>query len=119
MPTNNKITGQIVLRDSIDKIPGVDGDNRKLMMVVGVIAVPKELELKGEHKYTICSKPKNHGLGGLFALVDPDMANYDRLIPEFDEINLVLLPETEEDISDEIRGDTIGGALTGHHRWRV
>ena len=119
MAHKDLITGQIVLRDSIDKIPGVEGDDRKVMMVVGVIAVPKDTPLKGECKYTICSKPKRHGIMGLYELIDPDMEKLNRLVPEFEEIEIALLPETEEDISDEIRGDTIGGALTSHHRWRV
>lgn len=116
MAENEKITGQIVLRDSSHEIPGVPDDDRKLMMLVGVIAVPKGLNLKGECKYTICSKPQASGLEGLFQLVDPDMG---ALSPEFDEINLVLFPESEEDISDETIGQAAGGILTSHRRWRV
>ena len=48
---NYRITGQVILRDA--SIDAPDGSNRKLMMLVGVIAVPKDMPLEGEHQYTI------------------------------------------------------------------
>ena len=110
------ISGQIVLRQSCDKAPGPD-DDRELMMVVGVIAVPKGLKLKGEHKYTLGSKPQASGIEGLNNMIDPGIG--DRFSSPFKEINLVLYPETEEDISDETKGDGLGGIITTHNRWRV
>lgn len=43
-----EITGQFILRDSVK-----DEDGRRIMMVVGVIAVPEGSELKSEHQYTV------------------------------------------------------------------
>ena len=48
------ITGQIIFRDSAQDAP--DGSGRKLMAFVGIIAAPKNFELKGEHQYTIVAK---------------------------------------------------------------
>jgi hypothetical protein len=45
------VTGQIFFRDAGMSAPTKDG--RKLMMVVGVIAVPSDFVLKPEHQYEI------------------------------------------------------------------
>jgi len=110
MDRNKLITGQLVFRETQE-----EPDGRKLMMVVGVIAVPKDLELKGEHKYTIGGSTATQGIEGLFNLVDPDF----KLPKPFKEVNLTLYPETAEDIHDEIIGNSIGGVLISHRRWRV
>ena len=114
MSRENMITGQLILRESGEKAPG-DNTDRKLMMVVGVLAVPKNLNLKGEHKYTIASQDLTSNLTSLYRLVDPD---FGKMTKTFDEITLTLLPETGEDMSEEIKGDTLGNIL---HRgmWRV
>ena len=44
------IKGQVVFRETRDKAPG---DRRRLFMVVGIIAVPENVEIRGEHQYTI------------------------------------------------------------------
>jgi len=116
MERENIITGQIVLRESSEKTPTGDNTDRQLMSIVGVIAVPKNFKLKGEHKYTIAGKKQENGLLGLFQMVDPD---FGRMSPEFKEINITLFPETEEDISDETIGQSLGGITTSHRRWRV
>jgi hypothetical protein len=112
MDRNKLITGQLVFRETQEE---PDETDRKLMMVVGVIAVPKDLELKGEHKYTIGGSTAPQGIEGLFNLVDPDF----KLQKPFKEVNLTLYPETAEDIHDETIGNSIGGILVSHGRWRV
>ena len=86
------------------------------MLVVGVIAVPKDLDLKGEHKYTIAGNLKEKGVLGLFQMVDPDFKMSET---GFEEIDMKLFPETGEDISDETTGQGLGGIITSHRRWRV
>lgn len=62
-----RITGQLMFRETGKDVvtPGYDyekeqevknqikNSKRKLMMVFGVIAVPEEMDLKGEHQYVI------------------------------------------------------------------
>jgi len=51
-----QITGQIIFRQnkqSIDHKDSIVPDDKKLMMFVGVVAVPKNTDIKGEHQYTI------------------------------------------------------------------
>jgi hypothetical protein len=115
---NKIITGQVVLRDAAMDTENIkDGTDRKLMMVVGVIAVPKEMDLKGEHKYTICSLPPANRIESLFQMVDPDFGMAE--VPEFEEIELVLFPETGENLTSETTGLELGGIIIGHHRWRT
>ena len=45
-----KVTGQVIFRNH-GPVPTKDG--RKLMSVVGIIAVPEDFEFKGEHQYVI------------------------------------------------------------------
>jgi len=107
------ITGQIVLRDSSATPPG-DDTGRKIMMVVGVIAVPPELNLKGEHKYTIAGTPSG-GIESLYKMMDP---GFGKLTENFEEINFTLLPETGEDLTDVIHGAMLGNILL-KPIWRV
>lgn len=117
MDRNKIITGQVVLRDAAMDIKHLnDGTNRKLMMIVGVIAVPQDMDLKGEHKYTICSLPPTHGIDSLYKMMDP---SFGQASPEFDQIDLVLFPETGENLTSETTGMGLGGIITGHHRWRT
>ena len=100
----NKITGQIVLRDVNKK---ADNTGRKLMMVIGIIAVPESRGLKGEHKYTIAEDQMEQ----LFQIIDPGLA-------KSGEIKLTVFKESEEDVSEE----TIGDSPTGIFRkpfWQV
>ena len=127
MDRNKLISGQIVLRDGAgenDESPdGFKNDptcpGRKIMMVVGVIAVPRNFNLKGEHKYTIAGRAAEDGIMGLYKMVDPDFEDPTAMAPGFKEIELKLFPETEENISDETIGQGLGGIITSHHRWRV
>lgn len=50
------LTGQLIFRDSGQPSPR---DGCKLMMVCGVIAVPLDFPLKGEHQYVISGSSKN------------------------------------------------------------
>lgn len=112
MNRENLISGQIVLRESSQKTPKGDDTDRKLMMVVGVIAVPKHLNLKGEHKYTIAGNlPQN-----LYQLVDP---SFGKVTETLEEIHLTLFPETGENLKEELRGCDANGVIIGHGRWRV
>ncbi len=47
------VTGQVIFREATEQAP--NGSDRKLMMVVGLIAVPRDYPFKGEHQYTISS----------------------------------------------------------------
>ena len=48
--TKNLLTGRFFFRDKGD-VPG--NDDRKMMMVCGVIAFPKDYPIKGEHIYPV------------------------------------------------------------------
>jgi hypothetical protein len=47
------ITGQLIFRETSQLCDRMDGTKRKLMMVVGIIAVPLDTELQGEHQYPV------------------------------------------------------------------
>ena len=111
---NEIISGQIFLRDS-GKTPPSDKSKRKLMMVTGIIAVPENFNLKGECKYTIAGKKNSSGIAGLFQMIDPE---FGKASPEFDEINITIFPDTEEDLSDSSLGQTLSGLLL-QPIWRI
>jgi hypothetical protein len=57
------ITGQIIVRDvgevhnpSVKKLAG---KGRKLVMVFGILAIPENSELKGEHQYPVFGDNSN------------------------------------------------------------
>lgn len=65
----SKLTGHLFVRDG----QGNAADGRRLMMVVGVIAIPKDAEIKGEHQYTLIGNKFEDGfrlsmLGGAEAI---------------------------------------------------
>ena len=115
MSNENLITGQLIFRKSSESIPGKREDPRKLMMVVGIFAVPEGINIKNGHKYTVVSSPPDT-LAGLYQMIDP---SFGRISQEFEEVNLKLLPDTAEDIEEETRGQSLGGLVTNHRRWRV
>lgn len=47
------ITGQLFFRDTPKEAHGPAGPGRKLMMVVGIFAVPEDMDIKGEHQYVV------------------------------------------------------------------
>ena len=49
----NNITGQLFFRDTPKEAHGSAGPGRKLMMVVGIVAVPENMPIKGEHQYVV------------------------------------------------------------------
>lgn len=53
--TSGTVTGQLIFRDAAMHAPTNDG--RKLMMVVGIVAVPRDFEFKGEHQYEVNGTP--------------------------------------------------------------
>lgn len=67
MNKDKMISGQLFFRDTRDS----DGSDRKLMMVVGIIAVPKDSSLKGEHKYTVAGDDDTFG-GKPGLVIHPD-----------------------------------------------
>jgi len=81
------VTGQVVLRDAG---PAPTKDGRKLLMIVGVIAVPSDFEFLGEHQYTLSGS------------ADGDMR---------------LHIESEKDVTALARGHSLGGLLT-EPMWR-
>lgn len=84
------ITGQVLLR-ACGSAP--TADNRTLVMVLGVIAVPAGWELKTEHQYTV---------------VGPDDGS----------CSLTLLPDSGIDRSSETYGSSVGQILK-MPIWRV
>lgn len=86
-------TGQLIFREA-GEAPTKDG--RRLYMVVGLIAVdPKIFPFKGEHQYIL--KGEAVVAGGYTLSVDPS---------------------TEKDLTQTLRGLSIGGALL-QPIWRV
>lgn len=83
------LTGQIIFRDS-DK---ETDDGYKLMMICGVVKVPKDFRFQGEHQYTItgCVNGNTH---------------------------LQLHVDTEHDLTDKLRGMTLNGMVFSPI-WRV
>jgi len=53
------ITGQIMVRDTGDSARRLDGSCRKLVMIFGVIAVPYNTPIQGEHQYTVYGESLN------------------------------------------------------------
>ncbi len=86
------ITGQVVVRDTNTRAMTEDGtlDKRKLVFIMGVLAVPDNFELKGEHQYTVV------GSGN----------------------DLTILPESAIDLKDRICGLRADQVLTSK-LWRV
>lgn len=53
------ITGQIFFRDVFYRPKGAASpapEGKKLMMFIGVVAIPEDTEIKGEHQYTIVGR---------------------------------------------------------------
>lgn len=48
-----KITGMLFLREMGGAERLLPGENRKLMVVLGIVAVDKECVFKGEHQYVV------------------------------------------------------------------
>lgn len=48
-----EITGQVILRDAGSAEAMLPGENKKLLIVFGIIAVPNETTLEGEHQYVL------------------------------------------------------------------
>lgn len=114
MDREKMMTGQLIFRESKEKVH--NDPNKKLMMVVGVVAVPKDFDLKSEHKYTVAGeRGSSGGVMGLYRMVDPTFSD-----PfESNEITIKLYPETAENISDETIGQSPSGIITTHNKWRV
>jgi hypothetical protein len=49
----NYVTGQLFFRDTPKDTNSPAGPGRKLMMVVGIVAVPENMDIKGEHQYVV------------------------------------------------------------------
>jgi len=113
MDTKNMITGQLIFRESHDSIH--KDPDKQLMMVVGVVAVPKKLNLKGEHKYTIIGNNKP-SIESLFTMIDHSMGD---VFPDNKEITITLYKESAENLADETIGQTPSGIITSHNKWRV
>lgn len=95
MPAEPEVTGQLFFRDAAtsNTIPdGVAGPGRKLMLVVGILAVPEDLDIKPEHQYVVLDL-------GAWPL-------------------LTVVPSTATDIADRARGRAAGDLLC-EPIWRV
>lgn len=116
MNREKMMTGQLIFRESRQEVHG--DPNKKLMMVVGVVAVPKDFDLKGEHKYTVSGeRGSGTGMMGLFNMVDPTFSERTGL--SANEITITLYPETAENLADETIGQSPSGIITTHNKWRV
>lgn len=51
------ITGQLFFRETAQEAP--DKPDHKLLMVVGIIAVPNDSKLCGEHQYVVTGKERS------------------------------------------------------------
>jgi len=60
-----ELTGQLYFRDASDNNERA-GSGRKLMMVTGVVAVPEDTFIEGEHQYVVT------GNGDVVLIVHPD-----------------------------------------------
>lgn len=92
--TKNLLVGQLFFRETAQK--RLDG--KKLMLVVGLVAVPEKMgveEIKGEHQYNIIGGAEP--LGGLHVYVET---------------------LTARDWTEEARGETADGILQ-YPMWRV
>lgn len=77
------VTGQVIFRDAGKNKASKDG--RKLLMVVGVIAVSEDTKVKGEHQYVVVGQSVEQ---------------------------LVVLLDTEMDRSEESKGHALGSLVT-------
>jgi hypothetical protein len=105
------ITGQLFFRFSREQTP-IEGDPRELFMVVGVLAVPKDLMIQDAHQYTITGSVPT--LNQLHQLVDPE---FNDGTPK-DIYNLELHRVTGTDFSEKTRGMGLGHLVTSP-MWRV
>jgi len=78
MNKDKMISGQIFLRDARGNTKDMDGSDRKLMMVVGIIAVPKDTNFKSEHKYTVAGDSDTFG-GKPGLVIHPDSEDLTKL----------------------------------------
>lgn len=86
------ITGQLIFRETGTASP-IDPD-KKLMMVVGIIAVPNDCIIDGEHQYTVSGKERAGVVG------------------------LAVHTRTGTDMTIETCGQSLGGLVT-RPIWRV
>lgn len=84
------VSGQLIFRDVGQTAKVLDGTDRKLMMVFGILAVPEHLDFKGEHQYAV------NGFGG----------------------DLKLFKDSEIDVSKITQGNTPSGILK-EPIWRI
>lgn len=49
---NGELTGSLLFRDK-----GKHTDGRRLMLVVGLVAVPDDIDIKPEHQYAVMTPP--------------------------------------------------------------
>jgi hypothetical protein len=61
-----RITGQLFFRDTPKNANGPAGPGRKLMMVVGIVAVPEDIDIKGEHQYVVSGGKSRNDPSGSF-----------------------------------------------------
>ena len=86
------VTGQLFFRNAFSDNNVAAGKGRKLMMVVGIIAVPNDTSLKPEHRYTVMDAK--------------------------DGSQLTIVLSSAEDLTKIARGYPLGGLLT-RPIWRV
>jgi hypothetical protein len=90
------ITGQVIMRDAGSADHLLPGENKRLMIVFGIISIHNDTPLKGEHQYDIS--------GSMF---------------EGDPLGVLHIePKTEKDVSEHTIGDLPGNILT-KQIWRV
>ncbi len=84
------ITGQVIFRDVGTTTERLDGTDRQLKMIFGLVAVPESMGFKGEHQYTI------NGFND----------------------SLKIFKDSEIDVSEQTKGNTPDGILK-EPIWRI
>jgi hypothetical protein len=79
-------------------------DPRELFACAGVLGVPDSVGLKNEHLYHLTSG--KNPMGDLYGLVYPEMG----LPKDIQQLHLHLV--TGQDLTKEMRGQSIGGVIT-------
>ena len=104
-PNANRLTGQLLFRKASDHgcehQSAPDGSDRKLMMMVGIVAVPPDFPLEDECLYTVASHSPD--IFTIFSGLDLSNA-----------VKFSVYPESKQDLPEQIKngGFSADGLLT-------
>lgn len=60
---SKEISGQLFFRDVSKEASKVVAPERRFMIVVGILAIPNDIEIKGEHQYVVAGGRPRRSLG--------------------------------------------------------